>query len=65
MLSCNGTLRSLHLGGNPLGDTGVTRIAQGIRSNPHCALLAVNLETCGIGIEGARAVAELLTVNNT
>eukprot|EP01041_Mallomonas_annulata_P003011 gene3011-5900_t len=64
VLSLNSTIRSLHLGGNPLGDVGIQRISQGIRANPTCSLLALNLELCCIGIEGAKAVAELISHNN-
>ncbi|KAG0726389.1 Centrosomal protein [Chionoecetes opilio] len=57
-------LRRLSLNGNPaLGDTGVTDIAQALTED--LWIKAVDLQHCGVGVDGGVACRALLHINHT
>lgn len=57
-------LKSLGLGCNRLGDEGVTILSK-LLLNPECKLKSLEIASCGIGTEGAKAVAEALKTNTS
>lgn len=65
VLAKNTILKSIHLGGNPLSDLGIKRLARGIISNESSGLMALNLDTCSIGPVGASYIANVLSQNTS
>ena len=59
-LMVNQTLLELHMGGNEIGDDGITAIA-GSLSNSNITLLDVG--QCGIGLVGVKSLAAALSSN--
>ena len=64
MLKANKSLQVLNLAKNPeIGDQGALHIAEGLKVNS--TLKTLNLNDCGITLEGIENVAQALTVNKT
>ena len=64
VLKHNTSLRSLNMSGNPIGDEGAMRLALGLEASAgKGSLLALSLECCGVGVEGVKYVANMLTSN--
>ena len=64
MLKSNRSLQVLNLARNPeIGNRGAMHLAEGLTTN--CTLKTLNLNDCGITLEGISNMAHALTVNNT
>ncbi|KAI9312315.1 hypothetical protein DFJ73DRAFT_885788 [Zopfochytrium polystomum] len=63
LLKSNGTLQSVDLEWNGIGDGGVKAIADALKVNS--TLLSLSLKTNYFGLEGAKAVADSLIYNST
>ena len=62
MMMVNHSLQELWMGGNKIGDDGITAIAGALGK---CRINILDVEACGITLTGARSVAEALLSNHT
>ena len=63
MLKINHTLKYLHIAGNPIGDDGISAIADSLYFNT--TLIQLVARTCKFCVKGAESVAKVLQVNKT
>lgn len=64
-LAMNSTLQHLSIGSEKLGDEAVKVLCAGLARNAHSGLQNWDLEFKSLGVDGASAIAELLTTNRS
>ena len=59
-LMVNQTLLELHMGGNQIGDDGITAIASSLSNS---SITVLDVMGCGISVAGVRSLAEVISSN--